>query len=308
MSHPTDRPKRPASERKRAANRANAQKSTGPRTPQGKARVSLNRLTHGLTAHAAILPFENPDHFEKFADALRRELRPSGFLQTLLAERIVDLAWKLRRSSRAQSVVACEYLVSDLRGHQIAAEHGYETGRYVRTVDGPKIVADAATYMSEEGGYLRLDLYADRLQRSLLSALTRLRQEQARDAAGEGCIESVLDVEVELGADEAEAAAIKATAGNSEAVEPDELSALSGEVSDGRPVSDEVADEEPNSQNKATAAGAAAGDSTDAGDEAAEGGYGGAGLLESRGACQETPSATCSASPPPARATGPGTS
>ena len=33
-----------------AANRANALKSTGPRTPQGKARVSLNRFKHGRYA------------------------------------------------------------------------------------------------------------------------------------------------------------------------------------------------------------------------------------------------------------------
>src|SRR5215470_11163013 len=42
-----------ASERKLAANRANAQRSTGPRTPQGKARASLNALRHGILAKAA---------------------------------------------------------------------------------------------------------------------------------------------------------------------------------------------------------------------------------------------------------------
>ena len=35
------------------ANRANAQRSTGPRTPTGKARSSLNALRHGILAKAA---------------------------------------------------------------------------------------------------------------------------------------------------------------------------------------------------------------------------------------------------------------
>jgi len=35
-----------------AANRANAQKCTGPRTPEGKTRVALNALRHGLKARS----------------------------------------------------------------------------------------------------------------------------------------------------------------------------------------------------------------------------------------------------------------
>jgi hypothetical protein len=40
-------PRHPLSERELAARRANARRSTGPRTPQGKARVRLNGLKHG---------------------------------------------------------------------------------------------------------------------------------------------------------------------------------------------------------------------------------------------------------------------
>ena len=38
------------------ANRENAKKSTGPRTEEGKQRVSLNALKHGLLARDAVLP------------------------------------------------------------------------------------------------------------------------------------------------------------------------------------------------------------------------------------------------------------
>src|SRR3954466_4382379 len=106
-------PASPSPRRSVRPDKANAKKSTGPRTPEGKARVSLNALTHGLTASTAVLPFENRDHFEKFAAALRAELRPAGFLQTLLCERVIDAAWKLRRASRAQCDLVCRLCDED---------------------------------------------------------------------------------------------------------------------------------------------------------------------------------------------------
>ena len=38
------------------AHRRNALKSSGPKTPQGKAAVSLNSLCHGLRARTVVLP------------------------------------------------------------------------------------------------------------------------------------------------------------------------------------------------------------------------------------------------------------
>ena len=47
------------SEKQLDANRRNAQLSTGPQTPEGRAAVRHNALTHGLTAQYAVLPQEN---------------------------------------------------------------------------------------------------------------------------------------------------------------------------------------------------------------------------------------------------------
>ena len=46
------------------ANRKNAQKSTGPKSAQGKADVAKNATKHGLTAQNVIIKGENPEEFE----------------------------------------------------------------------------------------------------------------------------------------------------------------------------------------------------------------------------------------------------
>ncbi len=61
-------PKRPLSEARLAANRANAQKSTGPKTPEGKLRSAANACQHGFAGtHFAVVRLEDPaeiDHFK----------------------------------------------------------------------------------------------------------------------------------------------------------------------------------------------------------------------------------------------------
>src|SRR5215208_1858155 len=79
-----------ATEKQIAANRANAKKSTGPRTPRGKARSSMNATLHGLTARRPVLPNEDRRAFEAFARAMRMDLRPSGPVQALLVEEVIE--------------------------------------------------------------------------------------------------------------------------------------------------------------------------------------------------------------------------
>jgi hypothetical protein len=86
-----------------AANRENAKKSTGPKTAAGKAKVSLNPLKHGLLAKAALLPDEDPKTFQSFADELLDDLQPVGAVESLLADKIVNLAWRLQRVSLVES-------------------------------------------------------------------------------------------------------------------------------------------------------------------------------------------------------------
>ncbi|MBV8772194.1 MAG: hypothetical protein JO166_07680 [Deltaproteobacteria bacterium] len=86
-----------SNDRQIAANRRNAQRSTGPRSAAGKARVSMNPLKHGLTAREVVLPNESPEEFDSFRSGLLAEIAPVGNLEGALAEEIVIYLWRRRR-------------------------------------------------------------------------------------------------------------------------------------------------------------------------------------------------------------------
>jgi len=85
------------------ANRQNAQKSTGPQTDEGKATVSQNAVKHGLFAAEAVIKGEDPAEYEAYHDQFLAELYPVGAVETMLADRFVSLAWRLKRAERMQN-------------------------------------------------------------------------------------------------------------------------------------------------------------------------------------------------------------
>ena len=85
------------------ANRLNALKSTGPRTTQGKTVVSQNAVKHGLTAEQDVITSENEADFNLYRRQLLDELSPVSPMESILAERIVTLSWRLKRAGRFQN-------------------------------------------------------------------------------------------------------------------------------------------------------------------------------------------------------------
>jgi hypothetical protein len=80
------------------ANRRNAQKSTGPRTPEGKAAVRLNALRHGLCARTAVLPAESAEEFQQLCADLETEWHPQGRTEQYLLEQMAVAQWKAARA------------------------------------------------------------------------------------------------------------------------------------------------------------------------------------------------------------------
>ncbi len=84
-------------EKQLSANRANAARSTGPRTQAGKAKSAGNALKHGLTAERAIFPGEDPAEYAAFRDQLMLEQAPTCALGAALVDRLASTLWRLRR-------------------------------------------------------------------------------------------------------------------------------------------------------------------------------------------------------------------
>jgi hypothetical protein len=94
-----------STDRQIAANKKNARKSTGPRTPTGKARVSSNALKHGLTGKDIVLPDESAVEFESYRKDLLASLTPQGDLEFMLADKFVADAWRLRRVPKLEAAI-----------------------------------------------------------------------------------------------------------------------------------------------------------------------------------------------------------
>ena len=87
----------PCSPARLLANRANSARSTGPKTPEGKARSRGNALKHGLTGDGIALVPEDAGEVERLAAELDGELRPSGPMGRILVRRIAALSVRLDR-------------------------------------------------------------------------------------------------------------------------------------------------------------------------------------------------------------------
>jgi hypothetical protein len=148
-----------------AANRANAQSSTGPRTLEGKAAVARNRTTHGLSSRDFfLLPGEDLEDFQALLDAYLQEHQPEGPTESFLVNELAHCQWKLRRVS--------------------AVEAGLLGAHEADSSPVERINADLAG----PGLLLKLGRYEARIRRDwyrALSELRALRRDTARAVAAE---------------------------------------------------------------------------------------------------------------------------
>ncbi|MBP7050145.1 MAG: hypothetical protein KBE65_03945 [Phycisphaerae bacterium] len=177
------------------ANRLNAQRSTGPRTPEGKERASQNATKHGLLAREAVIAGEDPEEFELYREGMLQELAPAGAVETMLAERVVGLSWRLQRAERLQNAASAalddgepEPLL-EARLEEWKQIKGSEWDRGIAgVVDenaalGKLVVEDFA----EARVLDRLLMYERRIESSLYRTMAELRRErEVRTTAGPG--------------------------------------------------------------------------------------------------------------------------
>ena len=91
------------SEKQLAANRRNAQKSTGPTSPEGKAASSMNALKTGIHAKSAIIPGENADDLQLLTNEYYDFYRPANPIARGLVDDLIRCEWTLRRMDTAEA-------------------------------------------------------------------------------------------------------------------------------------------------------------------------------------------------------------
>ena len=79
------------------ANRRNAQKSSGPKTLQGKSLSNMNAVKHGLRTEQVLIPGEGEREFADLRRRLFEDLQPMGGLEIELIDGLVVDFWRLRR-------------------------------------------------------------------------------------------------------------------------------------------------------------------------------------------------------------------
>jgi hypothetical protein len=211
------------SEKKAEANRRNALRSTGPKTPEGKAAVRLNALKHGLLSQEILLPGEDEEALMELGERLRDELQPVGELENLLVDRIIASYWRLRRLGRVEAgIFAWERLeeqaeqaereahgyeldevaaygrvitITDERGHTEALERV----RRMRSEQEDETAALGRTFARDAdraNAFSKLSRYETAIERQLYRALHELERRQAARRGADLMPPQVLDVDV----------------------------------------------------------------------------------------------------------------
>ncbi len=175
-----------ASDAQLCANRSNAQKSTGPRSAEGKAVVGQNAVKHGLWARQAVIAGEDLGEYEFYRDQMLGELAPEGAMESALAQRAVGLAWRLRRAERLQNEAFDALYAKDISGPFArlaqARRHSEEAGRDLAC--GRVVVRDFSNARVLD----RLLMYERRIEHSFfrtMAELQRLRLIRQLDRAEE---------------------------------------------------------------------------------------------------------------------------
>jgi hypothetical protein len=164
-------------------NRQNAAHSRGPVTREGKRRVSLNALRHGLTGHTVVLPSDDLAAYQKHCSEFHTELKPQGLIESKCVQTIADTYWRLDR------IRAMENNLFGLAAYERTGEavvRGSDGETEAEMSPNPLIdsaLAQAKSLEQHSDLLTRLSLYEHRLNRTLEKAkaeLNQLQQERAK--------------------------------------------------------------------------------------------------------------------------------
>jgi hypothetical protein len=157
-----------------AVNKANAQKSTGPRTAAGKQRSSLNALRHGLTGQTVVLPTEDHSAYQRHSQSFLDEYRPKDATETQLVQSLIDTSWRMNRAASVETNLFSLGII-EMEG-RLHANHP----------EAEAALAMALAFREHMRAFANISMNSQRLARQFERTLAQLRQIQAERRAIEG--------------------------------------------------------------------------------------------------------------------------
>jgi len=109
------------------ANQANSQKSTGPKTEEGKVKSSRNRLSHGFASSTRFVIGEDPALFNLLLDDLISEHQPATPTEQILVEQMAHHHWINLRATRLQDCEVNSYIKLGLSPDRLGLLIRYQT-------------------------------------------------------------------------------------------------------------------------------------------------------------------------------------
>jgi hypothetical protein len=140
------------SEKQLEANRANAQKSTGPRTEAGKQRSCLNAFRHGLTSQSMVMPEEDMEAYNNFTAGIVASLAVIGALEHQLAQSYATFQWRINRAAAIEETMYTLGLMEEV-AENLNIEHP----------QAHNATSNAKTFRAEAAEFARLSLYSSRM-------------------------------------------------------------------------------------------------------------------------------------------------
>jgi len=158
------------SARRAAANKANAQHSTGPRTEAGKQRTRLNALRHGLTGHTVVLPSEDHAAYQRHSQSFLDEYQPKGATEIQLIQSMIDSSWCINRAAAVETNLF-SLGITEMEDRIPAGQ-----------ADADSALAMAMAFREHSRAFAQISIYSQRLARQFERALEQLRalQEERR--------------------------------------------------------------------------------------------------------------------------------
>ncbi len=215
-----------ASEKQLAANRRNAQKSTGPRTPSGKAASRMNAFQSGIYADSLVIAGEDPRQLDRLMLEYHAEFRPVTPRERDLVDAMVRNEWIVRRMG---------IIEAELWGHYFQTTAATRPHNRIEVLDRHWPLGQGLVAMSRE--FERLQRRVSALERSTRQALReidelRARRESLAEDAGDQFAGLRADAEIE--------SEVEPPADPEAAAEPVEVPEPSSQPLESEAVSDQI--------------------------------------------------------------------